>query len=192
MNRKSSLRFTEWPIPPISGDVFCSILFLRLRHFVSRVLYRLDNVLVSGASTQIARNSPANFLLARVRILFQERASRHDHTRCAEPALKPVLFPKSFLQWMEFAVIGYAFDGANLATIRLHSKCGTGLHRPAVQKYRACTAVCGVAADMRSGQHQDVTDEMDQEKPRLYLSLMVPAVHFNANMFFCSHNYLVG
>jgi hypothetical protein len=27
MNRKSSLRFTEWPMPPISGDVFCSIFF---------------------------------------------------------------------------------------------------------------------------------------------------------------------
>src|SRR5262249_61705868 len=26
-NRGSSLRFTEWPMPPISGDVFCNILF---------------------------------------------------------------------------------------------------------------------------------------------------------------------
>jgi hypothetical protein len=167
-------------------------LFLRLSHFVCRVLYCLNNVLVSGASTQIARNSPPNFLLARVRILFQERASRHDHTRRAEPALKTVLFLESFLQWMEFAAIGYAFDRANLATIRLNSKCGTGLHRPAIQKDRACTAVCGVAANMRSGQREDLTDEMDQEKPRLYLSLTVSAVHFNADMFFCGHNYLVG
>ena len=85
-----------------------------------------------------------------------------------------MLFLKSFLQWMEFAVIGHAFDGANLATIRLHGKYGTGFHRPAIQKDRAGTAVCGVAANMRSGERQDVTDEMDQEKPRLYLSLMVP------------------
>src|SRR5712672_2500667 len=121
MNRKSSLRFTEWPMPPISGDVFCSILFLRSRHFVSRVLYRFDDVLVSGASTQVARYSPPYFLLARPWIPFQERASRHDHTRRAEPALKPVLLLKSFLQRMEFTVIGHAFDGPNLATIRLHS-----------------------------------------------------------------------
>src|SRR5580692_5147234 len=192
MNRKSSLRFTEWPMPPISGDVFCSILFLRLRHFISCVLYRLDNVLVSGASTQITRNAPPNLLLARVRILFQERASRHDHTRRAESALKPVLFLKSFLQWMEFTVIGHAFDGANLAAIRLHGKYGAGLHRPAIQKHRACTAVCGVAANMRSGERQDLTDEMDQEKPRLYFSLMVSAVNFRANRFFCGHNYLIG
>jgi hypothetical protein len=45
---------------------------------------------------------------------------------------------------------------------------------------------------MRSGQRQDVTDEMNQKKPRLYLSLTVSAVHFDANMFFCGHNYLFG
>jgi len=126
-----------------------------------------------------------------MRILFQERASRHDHTRRAEPALKPVLFLKSLLQGMKFAVIRYAFDGANFATIRLHSKQGTGLYRPPIQKHCTRTAVCGIAANMRSGECQDVADEMDQEKPRLYLSLMVPAVHFEANMFFCGHSYLI-
>jgi hypothetical protein len=29
---------------------------------------------------------------------------------------------------------------------------------------------------------------MDQEKPRLYFSLMVSAVNFRANKFFCGHN----
>src|ERR1700730_2554557 len=128
MNRKSSLRLTEWPMPPISGDVFCSILFLRSRHFVGRVLYCLDDVLVSGASTQVAGYSPANFQLARVRILFQKRTARQDHSGCAETALKAMLFLKTFLQWMEFAMIGHPFDGANLATIRLHRKQGAGLH----------------------------------------------------------------
>jgi hypothetical protein len=178
-------------MPPISGDVFCSILFLRSRHFVSRVLDRFDDVLVSGASTQIARYSPPYFLLARPRIPFQERASRHDHPRRAEPALKPVLFLKSFLQRMEFTIIGHAFDGSNLATIRLHGKYGTGLHGPAIQKHRARTAVGGVAANMRSGERQEVTDEVDQEKPRLYLCIMVPAVHFDPKMFFCGHIYFV-
>jgi len=100
-----------------------------------------------------------------------------------------MLFLKSFLQWMEFTVIGHAFDRADLVPIRLHSKYGTGLHRPAIQKDGACTAVCGVAANVRSGERQDLPDEMDQEKPRLYFSLMVSAVHSNANMFFCGHNY---
>src|SRR6202023_397056 len=164
MNRKSSLRFTEWPMPPISGDVFCSILFLRSRHFVGRVPHCLDDVLVSGASTQVAGYTPANFLLAWVRIFFQKRASRQDHSRRAETALKPVFFPKSFLQRMEFAVVGHSLDGANLATIRLYGKEGTGLHRPAIQQHGASTAACGIAANMRSGEPQDVSDEMDQKK----------------------------
>ena len=128
MNRKSSLRFTEWPMPPISGDVFLQHLFLSSRHFVGGVLYRLDDILVSGASAKIAGNSPANFLFARVRIFLQQRVSRHDHSRRAEPALQPMLFFKAFLQRMEFAIVGHAFDGPDLATIRLDGKHGAGLH----------------------------------------------------------------
>jgi hypothetical protein len=170
---------------------FAASYFSRSRHFVRRVLYRFDDVLVSGASTQIARYSPPYFLFARPRIPFEERASRHDHARRAEPALKPVLLLKSFLQGMEFTVIGHPFDGSNLAAIRLHSKYGTGLHGPAIQKDSARTAVGGVAANVRSGKRQEVANEMDQEKPGLYLCLMVPAVHFDPKMFFCGHMYFV-
>jgi hypothetical protein len=171
---------------------FAASLFLRSRHFVSRVLYRFDDVLVSCASAQITRNAPPNLLLAWVRILFQDRASRHDHTWGAESALQAVLFPKSFLQWMEFPVIGDPFDGANLAAIRLHSKYGTRFHGPAIQQYCACTAVCGVAANMRSGECQDLPNEVDQQKPRLYFSHLISAVHLYAKNFFCGHNYLIG
>src|ERR1700722_1951784 len=98
-----------------------------------------------------------------MRILLQERASRHDHARCAEAALKSVLFFKSFLQWMELAVLGHAFNSANLAAICLHGKKGAGLYRSAVQEHCACTAACGVASDMRSGERKHLTDEMNQE-----------------------------
>jgi len=171
---------------------FLQHLILQLRHFIRRVLYRLDDVLVSGASAHIARNSPPNFLLARVRIIFQERTGRHDHPWCTEPALQPMLFLESFLYRMEFAVLGHTFDGTNLATVRLHGKDSTGFYRPAIQQDCAGTAICRVATHVRSGQHQDFTDKMDQEKPWLDLSLVIPAVHLDANMFFGSHNYLAG
>jgi hypothetical protein len=85
---------------------------------------------------------------------------------------------------MELTIIGHAFDGPNLAAIRLHGKYGTGLHGPAIQKHRARAAVGGVAANMRSRERQEVADEMDQEKPRLYLCVMISAVHFDPKMFF--------
>jgi hypothetical protein len=88
---------------------------------------------------------------------------------------------------MEFAVVGDTFDGAYLATIRLHCKDSTRLHCPAIQKYRAGPTICGVAANVRPGERQDFTDEMDQEQAWLYLSLVIRAVHFYANMFFYGH-----
>jgi hypothetical protein len=169
---------------------FAASIFLRSRHFVSSVLDRLDDVLVASASTQVSRNSPPNFLLAGVRILFQKRARRQDHARRAETALKPVLFLKSFLQRMKFAVIGHAFDGADFATIRLHGKYGTGFHRLTIQQYRAGTAAGGIAANMCSGKRQHITDEMDQKKSRFYLSLAIPAIHFDADKFFGGHKSL--
>ena len=92
---------------------------------------------------------------------------------------------------MKFAVIGHAFDGADFATLRLHGKYGAGFHRLTIQQHRAGTAAGGIAANMCSGKGQDVTDEMDQKKSRFYLSLAIPAIHFDADKFFGGHKSLV-
>src|SRR5260370_5850570 len=99
MNRKSSFRFTEWPMPPISGDVLCSMFFFA--HFVGGVLNRFDNILVAGAAAKGAGNSPANFLLSRMRVLLERGVSRPDHSWCAKPALYPILFSETLLQRMQ-------------------------------------------------------------------------------------------
>ena len=91
---------------------------------------------------------------------------------------------------MEFTVIGHALNGPNLATVRLYGEDSTGFHGPAIQKDGAGAAFCGVAANMGPSEHQDVSDEMNQEQSRFYLSLVVLAVHFHANVFFGGHNYL--
>src|SRR3984893_6103925 len=40
---------------------------------------------------------------------------------------------------------------------------------------------------MRSGERQDVANEMNQEKPRFNRRFMVPSVHFDSNLLFGGH-----
>src|SRR5215469_8758339 len=131
MNRRSSFRLTEWPIPPTSADVLW-IIFLspaqeevnigqsratvRLLpgdsfypHLRRRVLHGLHNVLIPSTPAQIPRDSPPNLFFARVRILIQERIRSHDHARRAEPALQPVFLLEPFLQRVKLAVPRNAF-----------------------------------------------------------------------------------
>ena len=112
------------------------------------VLHCSDDILVAGASTQIARNPPSNFLLARMRILLKQCAGCHDHARCAEAALKTVFLFEPFLNRMQFAVRRDALDRSKLAAICLHCKQGTRLYRFPIQKDGACAAVCCIASDM--------------------------------------------
>src|SRR5579864_1126468 len=130
MNRRSSLRLIECPIPPISGDVLASILNssrslslnCRCAHFLGRVLDGFHDVLVAGATTEVPRNSPANIFLGRMRFFFEQGTSRHDHAGRAEPALEPVLFFESLLQRMQRAGVTNPLDRAQFAAISLNRK----------------------------------------------------------------------
>src|ERR1700739_229081 len=130
MNRRSSLRLIECPIPPISGDVLASILYssrsLSLgcgcAHFLSRILHGFHDVLVASAATEVPRNSPANVFLGRMRFFLKKATSRHDHARRAEPALEAVLFFESLLQRMQRAGVTNALDRSQFAAIGLNRK----------------------------------------------------------------------
>src|SRR6185369_7713213 len=89
--RGSSLRLTEWPMPPISGDVFGAILCASLAHFLSSVLICLHDVDVAGAAAEISRNRVTDLVVRRSAVRFQKRVSSHQHARRAISALQPVL-----------------------------------------------------------------------------------------------------
>src|SRR5262252_4361405 len=93
MKRGSSLRFIECPMPQILASVLgvMSPMEFSLTHLFGGVLHRLDDVHVAGTAAQVARDRLANLLLARVLVAREERARRHEHSRCAEAALQAVL-----------------------------------------------------------------------------------------------------
>src|ERR1700745_3508894 len=121
MNRRSSLRLMGWPMPPTSGDVR-QLMFFSLPHLGGRELDRFHDVLITGATAEIARDAPANFFLARRWIFFEEDIRRHEHARRAVAALKTVLLLESFLQRMQGAVFAETFDGHQFAAVRLNGE----------------------------------------------------------------------
>src|SRR2546426_6117760 len=191
MNRGSSLRLTEWPIPPTSGVVVVmtsAISCLRhgsrddrrrlgRRQLACRLLDRLDDVDVTGAATEVPADPLPDLLVARVGVLAEEPSGLHDHARRAEPALQAVLIPERLLERVEVRAVGHPLDGADLGAARRHGEHRAGLGAAAVDQHRACPAVAGVAADVGPGQAERVAQEMDEQKAGLDLCLAGLAVH---------------
>ena len=85
---------------------------LRFRsHLLRRCHYRFDNLLVAGASAQIAVHEMFQLRFRRTRIFVEQRFRRQDHSRRAKAALKPAVFDEGLLQRVQIAIIGQAFDG---------------------------------------------------------------------------------
>src|SRR5689334_16800172 len=110
MNRGSSLRLTEWPMPPISGLVrgVASVVIvvrsrsagrdglavdrgcrdhrgrLALAERAGRLLDRLHDVHVAGAAAEVAADPVTDLVLARVGVLAEQPGSLHEHPRRAE------------------------------------------------------------------------------------------------------------
>src|SRR5262245_8985874 len=111
MNRGSSLRLMEWPIPPTSAVVRGSIVPPSTQP-CGGVLNRFHEVHVASAAAQIARDRMADLGLGRVRVATEQRDARHHHARRAVPALQSVLLPESFLNRVQLAALFEPFHGA--------------------------------------------------------------------------------
>src|SRR6187397_1451553 len=126
MNRGSSLRLTEWPMPPISGlvrgsasvvifvtprstgrDRLCAGLGLgRGGHLGGRLLDGFDDVHVAGAAAQVAADALADLRVRGVRVLADQPRGLHDHPRRTEAALEAVLVPEGLLERVERGAVG--------------------------------------------------------------------------------------
>src|ERR1700694_2032056 len=104
MKRASSLRLTLWPMPPISTAI-SGLPFRGLARLARRVLDRLHDVHVAGATAEVAGDRLANLELAWVGIRRDQRRRRHHHPGRAEPALEAMLLVESLLHGMELVVL---------------------------------------------------------------------------------------
>ena len=149
---------------------------------------RGDDVLVTGAATQIAVERVADLSVRRLRVLGEQVGGGHDHAGRAEAALQPVLFPEGLLQRVQRAISREPLDGGDLPTFRLDGEHGAALHRLPIHVDGAGTALARVAADVGAGEIQLVAQHVREQRPWLDLRGPGHAVHVQGDGPF--HNAL--
>src|SRR2546427_219216 len=138
-------------------------------HVFGGPLDRLHDVVVAGAATEVALELVADLLFRRLRVALQQLVGGHDHARRAEAALEPVLLPEALLDRMQLAVLREALDRRDGGAVGLDREHRARLHRLAVHEDHARAALARVAADVGSGEPDDLPDVVHQQKARLDL-----------------------
>src|SRR6266568_4468808 len=172
MSRGSSRR---WILAPTSWETAMSVPSRRdlglpgrgPAHRFGGRLHGLDDVHVT--------RTPAEVLLEKV-------GRGHDEAGRAVTALQPVLVPEGLLDRVELIALGHAFNGREAAAVGLDGEHRAALDRLAVHVDRACAALAGVAADVRSGQAHDIPEVVHEQQPRLDLMLVLMPVDGDSDL----------
>src|SRR5207249_774898 len=138
-----------------------------LRHFLRRILNRVNDVRITGAAAQVAFQRVRDLFARWLGIALEQLRAGQDHAGSAIAALQAVALPKSLLHRMQYAILGQTFNGGDLGAIRLHSKQRAGFHRLTIEQDGAGAANARFTADMSAGQLAVVTEEMDEKRARL-------------------------
>src|SRR5262245_6386288 len=153
-------------------------------HLPRGVLHCFDDVLIAGAATQITFQAMSYLLSTWIRIAIQDLRGSHNHPRRAVAALQAVMFPEALLDRVQIAAHRHAFNGGDVCAVSLDGKHRTGLNRLSVENNRARAADRSLAADVRAGQPQHISDVMYQQQARLNFVSMSDTVDGDADSFF--------
>ena len=134
-------------------------------HFRAGILNRLHDIIVSGTAAKIPRNSPADFLLGGIWIVFEQLYSPQHHAGSAESAVESVVFLEALLNGVQPFSCGQSFDGDHFLPIGLNGQYGAGFDGFTIEQNGACSAAGGVAADMSTGHAKLFADEVNQKRP---------------------------
>jgi hypothetical protein len=141
-----------------------------------------DDALIAGAPAQIPRDSNPDLCLGGIRIIAKKLDESGQHAGRTETALKPVVIRECLLQRMEGAVAcGQAFDGRDLVLVGLHRQHQAGSHGSPIKQYRACSANTVLAAKMRSGQTQLMSQEIRKRGSTAYRFRVAFPIDINRN-----------
>ena len=138
-----------------------------LRHFLRRILNRVNDVRVTGAPAQVAFQRVSDLFTGRFGIALEQLRAGQDHTGSAIATLQAVAVPKTLLHRVQLAVFGQTLNGGDLGAVRLHCQQRAGFDRLAIEQDCAGAANARFTADMSAGQLAVVTEEMDEERARL-------------------------
>src|ERR1700676_3215712 len=98
-------------------------------------------------------------------MFVQHGMDAHNNTWCAEPALETMFLAKRLLDRMKLAIDAcHTFDGCNCHAVSLHREHQASTHRFAVEQDCTTTAHSVLAANMRAGEMQFVTQKIGEQQ----------------------------
>src|SRR5260370_21275752 len=89
------------------------------RHRPGGIQYRLNYLVIAGASAEITRKRVTNLRLGRVRIAIQQRFRRHQETRRADTALQARVLEELLLQDVQVIRGRESLDRLDLLALHL-------------------------------------------------------------------------
>src|SRR4051794_39444325 len=138
---------------------------------------RLEVVIVGAAPAEIAGHRHACFLDRRFGIVFEQRNCGHDLTGRTEPALRSEFLDHGLLHRMQFAVRSFdTFDGDDFAPAHRVGQRRAGITRHIVEHHGAVAALGVIAAELRAGEAELVTQRVNERFVREHVDRPVAAV----------------
>src|SRR5262249_6421893 len=126
--------------------------------------YRVDNVGIAGATTEVADQRAADFVVGQLAICPNELSHVHQNSGTAKSALQSVMVVERLLQRVQLSIDCKPFDRCNRTTVRLHGQHQAGFYCFTVEVHRAGAAYSlERAADVGASEPGDVANEVDQK-----------------------------
>src|SRR6185369_14587740 len=107
---------------------------------------------------------------------------RRDHTGRAEAALKSMVLAEARLQRREAFIPRQSLDSDDFAALGLHRQYKTAPYSLAIDQHRAGTANPVLAADMRTGQPQMMTQAIGQRQTRFDCNFDLAPIDLETNL----------
>ncbi len=149
-----------------------------------------DDLVIAGAAAQIAGQPVADFGFVGSGLRSSKRLRRDQNAGRADAALQSVHFQKLALQRMQLAILRHAFDRFDLAAVGFGRQHKAGADQPAVNHHAAGAAIAGRAAFLGAGQHQFVTQHVEQAsaavRPEHFVFI---AIHGEFDVIFLAHAF---
>src|SRR5260370_20634678 len=142
------------------------------RNRTGGIKYRLNYLVIAGASAEITRKRVTNLRLGRVRIAIQQRFRRHQEARRADTALQARVLEELLLQDVQVIRGRESLDRLDLLALHLGTHYQARACGPPVHDNSARAAVTGQAPFFATGQVELVAQAFEQALTRL-----APALH---------------
>src|SRR5512137_2023094 len=162
--------------PPVHGGEQGRGGSLAPEHPASR-LDRLVDLLVSGASAQLARERLRDLLPGGVRLPVEDPSRGHQHARRAVAALGRAMVGEGGLEGMELGAVPEPLHGGDRSIAALHRRHQAGERQIAVEEDGAGAALAELAPVLGTGQSQVLAEHLEERLVRVDEDLAPLVVH---------------